>query len=154
MKCLSLLLIAASASAADVSAVKAVYLLPMSRGLDQYIAQKLAARGVVQVVTDPQKADAIFSDRIGANFEESLTELFKPPEEVKAAAKPEDIPAYTRPPMQPLSRGKGNLFLVDLQSRTVIWSAFIPPGASEAKQLSQVADKVAEQLAKARSAKK
>ncbi len=30
----------------------------------------------MQVVTDPQKADVVFTDRIGAAFEEHLNELY------------------------------------------------------------------------------
>jgi hypothetical protein len=149
MKPILILAIAAfPAIAADVSAVKNVYLLPMSRGLDQFLAQRLTAQGIVQVVTDPQKADAIFTDRVGANFEESLTELYQA---AKAAA-PEKIDevVYARPAMQPLSRGKGNIFLVDRNSHEVIWSAFVVAATSEAREMNKVASKVADQFAKAR----
>src|SRR5712692_6583605 len=100
-------------TAADLATTKAVYLMPMSRGLDQYLAQKLAAGGRFQVVTDPLKADAFFTDRIGSNFEESLSELLEP----KAVAAKQDDPSstYVRAAMQPLSRGKGNIFLIDRQ---------------------------------------
>src|SRR5258708_33224623 len=133
-------------SAADLAATKSVYLMPMSRGLDQYLAQKLSATGRFQVVTDPQKADAFFTDRIGSNFEESLPELLEP----KAVAAKQDDPAsnYVRPAMQPLSRGKGNIFLIDRQSHTVIWSAFITTKTSDAKELSHVAEHLANELSK------
>src|SRR5690349_3904623 len=103
----------ALAMAAGLEDVKAVYLLPMSRGMDQYLAERLAGQNIFQVVTDPQKADAIFTDRIGSSFEASLTELYKPPTEVKDSkdAK-QDTEVFARPSMQPLSRGKGNIFLI------------------------------------------
>ena len=139
---------AAPAPAADLAEIKAVYFLPMSRGLDQYLAQKLTAQGVLQVVTDPQKADAIFTDRIGANFEQSLVELYEPPKP-KTDEKAEDI--YQRPAMQPLSRGKGNIFLVDRKSRDVIWSTFVTPATSDAQEMTKVAAKVVAEFAKSKA---
>src|SRR5678815_5872407 len=67
------------AANAQVSAVKTVYVLPMAGGLDQYLALRLTSQGVLQVVTDPQKADAILTDGIGARLEASLTELYGTP---------------------------------------------------------------------------
>src|SRR5262249_36927549 len=91
------------AMAAGLEDVKAVYLLPMSRGMDQYLAERLAGQNIFQVVTDPNKADAIFTDRIGSSFEANLTELYKPPVEVKDSkeAKPE---AEVFPAAPPCSR--------------------------------------------------
>jgi hypothetical protein len=141
---------ACAAGAQGVADVKAVYLMPMSRGLDQYLAQRLSAQGIVQVVTDPKKADAVFSDRIGSNFEETLMDLFKEP---VSKEKKEDDSLFTRPAMQPLSRGKGNIFLVDLGTHSVLWSAFVVSKSTDAKDLNHVADQIADQLAKARKKK-
>src|SRR4029077_17872250 len=69
-------LFAISGAHAEVFGVKTVYVLPMAGGLDQYLALRLYSGGVLQVVTDPQKADAILTDGIGTRFEESLTELY------------------------------------------------------------------------------
>src|SRR5678809_764458 len=55
-----------SGAHAQVFGVKTVYLLPMAGGLDQYLALQLTSGGVLQVVTDPKKADAILTDGIGA----------------------------------------------------------------------------------------
>ena len=138
--------LALTAQAADLAAVKTVYLMPMSRGLDQYLAQKLAAVGRFQVSTDPAKADAFFTDRIGSNFEESLTELLEPKSVVEKKDDPAAPTAYTRPAMQPLSRGKGNVFLVDRHTHAVIWSAFAPAKTSDAAELSKIAQQLAEKL--------
>src|SRR5437762_7219070 len=73
------LLFSFSAAHAEVFGVKTVYLLPMAGGLDQYLALKLTSGGVLQVVTDPKKADAILTDGIGARLEDSLTELYGTP---------------------------------------------------------------------------
>src|SRR5438105_4290906 len=59
--------------------VKRVYLLPMTSGLDQYIANWLTKAGRFEVVTDPANADAIFTDRLGPAFEQKWAELYPPP---------------------------------------------------------------------------
>ena len=59
--------------------VKRVYLLPMSGGLDQYLANRLTKVGRFEVVTDPANADAVFTDRLGPAFEDKWNELYPPP---------------------------------------------------------------------------
>ena len=39
--------------------------MPMGRGLDQFIANRLTRMHVLQVVTDPAKADTIITDQRG-----------------------------------------------------------------------------------------
>jgi hypothetical protein len=67
----------ALAAAADLSAVKNVYVMPMSRGLDQYLASRLTAVGVFSVVTDPKLADAVLTDRVGDSLQSQL-EIISP----------------------------------------------------------------------------
>jgi hypothetical protein len=110
----------------------------------------LTASGVLQVVTDPQRADAILTDRIGVNFEQSLEELYAPP---KPEAEKREDSTYQRPAMQPLSRGKGNIFLVDRKTHTVIWSTFAEAKSSQASDMTRLADQITERLAKARKGK-
>ena len=100
---------------AEVFGVKTVYVLPMAGGLDQYLALELTSAGVLQVVTDPKKADAVFTDGIGARLEDSLTELYGAPID-KDQAKA-DSP---QPSMRPLSRSRGIVFLVNRTSRDVV----------------------------------
>jgi len=69
-------LLSMSAAAATLGEIKTVYLLPMSSGLDQYLAVQLTSGSVLQVVTDPQKADAIFTDHLGESLEQTLAELY------------------------------------------------------------------------------
>jgi hypothetical protein len=67
---------------ADLAGVHSVYLMPMSRALDQYLANRLTNEHVFQVVTDPKLADAIFTDRIGEGFQmqlETISPTPKPP---------------------------------------------------------------------------
>jgi hypothetical protein len=86
-----------------LTGVRNVYLLPMSGGLDQYLANKLTASRNFQVVTDPAHADAILSDQVGEGFEERLAELYPPP---PPPDKPADEKKQTAPYdfMEPRSR--------------------------------------------------
>jgi hypothetical protein len=81
MKRLLLLLSCSGAllCAAELSNVQSVYLMPMSHGLDQYLAGRLATERLFRVVTDPALADAIFSDRFGESFQAQLEALLPPP---------------------------------------------------------------------------
>jgi hypothetical protein len=151
MKLLAVFALAALTSAAgDLSGVKTVYLLPMSGGLDQYLAVRLTSTASFQVVTDPAQADAVFTDRIGSNFEQILKDTY--------AAKPADDKDVkqddsAKPTMQPLSRGKGSLFLVDRRTHVVLWSMFAKPKSSQAEDMNQLATRIASQLGKDRKAK-
>ena len=74
-----LVLGAAIVTLADVNPqlkqVNTVYILAMSGGMDQFLANQITASGVFQVVTDPKKADAIITDRLGEIFETKLAEF-------------------------------------------------------------------------------
>ncbi len=89
---------AALACAADLSDVHTVYLLKMTKGLDQYLANRLTGDHVFHVTTDPKFADAVFTDQIGEGFQSKLEELFPSPD-AKPAPKPksEDEESGRRP---------------------------------------------------------
>jgi len=141
-----------SLMAGDLSSVKSVYLMPMSGGLDQYLAVRLTSGGGgMQVVTDPQKADAIFTDRIGSNFEQSLQDMYGEKKKSDGKLSADD---FAKPASQPGSRGKGSLFLVDRQSRVVLWSVYALPKSRDADEMNHLAMKIAEQLGKDRTRKK
>lgn len=173
MKLLVFLSFAACASlmAADarLAGVQAVYVLPMSRGMDQYLANRLTANGVFRIVADPQKADTILTDSLGENFERRMEDLYPPPAPPKAAAADtgdkdkdkekdkaaadekdrETIKAEAKRASQPMSslgRGPGNYFLVDRATRNVIWSMYERPKDSRPDTLSHTADRVAERI--------
>jgi len=81
----------ALACAADLAGVHTVYVLPMSRGMDQYLANRLTNEHVFRVVTDPKLADAVFTDHISQAFQEQLEDFSpapKPPEPPKAETVP------------------------------------------------------------------
>lgn len=129
--------------------VHTVYLLPMSGSLDQYLAARLTRASLFQVVTDPQKADAIFTDRIGEGFEQKMQELFPPPEVKKAATDDDDkdpVKAYKRPASA--ARGRGTVFLVDKASRNVLWSAYLPIRGTQPDEVNRRADHLVERLQK------
>lgn len=73
-----LILPAIFAANADLVRVKSVYMLPMSNGMDQYLANHLLAADLYVVVTDPKAADAVFTDSLGPAFERKMTELYPP----------------------------------------------------------------------------
>jgi hypothetical protein len=135
--------------------VNTVYILAMSGGMDQFLANQITASGVFQVVTDPKKADAIITDRLGEFFESKFGELYPPP---APAAPPPDEAKKSDEKKSGLDlgggaarvssgqRGKGNLFIVDRKSRSVLWSIFEPPKDSTPAELSKTAGKVVKRL--------
>jgi hypothetical protein len=150
MKLLCVLFAAALTLAAQsLSGVKTVYLLPMSGGLDQHLAVSLTTGAVLQVVTDPDKADAIFTDTIGVSFEDRLKDLYQSSNK-KTDGKTDD---YTKPTMSPLSRGKGDIFLVDRKSHVVLWSMYATPKSSDSSDMNKLAEKIAAQFQKDRKGK-
>jgi hypothetical protein len=136
------------AAAADVRSVKTVYLLPMSNGLDQYLASRLASESVFQVVTDPKKADAVLTDHVGESFEKSLDDLYG-----STAPKDKDgddnSATTTFARVGGAIRTRGTYFLVDRNSRDVLWSGQEVPKDSTPKETRRVAARIAERLAKA-----
>jgi len=155
---LALSAFAASAQNPQLKQVNTVYILSMGGGMDMFLANHLTALHVFQVVTDPQKADAILTDRLGEVFEDRLKELYPPPAPPKVEEKDKDkddksakgkdwsgsdIP---KPRASSFNRGKGNLFIVDRKSRTVIWSIYEEPKGSSPGDLDKVADKIVKHL--------
>jgi hypothetical protein len=145
--------------AADLSSVRTVYMLPMAKSLDQYLANRLTNEHLFQVVTDPTKADAIFTDRIGEGFEQKLADMLAEPEEEtkEAPTKTEtkqpddargDISPVGQAPVNKLSkpgststmsRAKGTVFLVNAKTHEVVWSAYEPPKDSTSRQMDRTA---------------
>lgn len=102
---------------ADLAGVRTVYVMPMSRGLDQYLANRISNKGLFQVVTDPKLADAVFTDVIGDSFQSQLENIFPTPKpEVKKEAKPAeaagaaktDKPAASEKAEAPAKRAKAS----------------------------------------------
>jgi hypothetical protein len=155
----------------DLGAVKNVYLLKMSKGMDQYLANRLTNEHVFQIVTDPKLADAILTDQIGEGFEAKMGELFPPPEPVerpetpekpektdkdKTAAKGGDSQnmmamlgdTVNKLPTLSSSFGhaKGTLFLVDAKSKEVVWSTYDVPKDATSRQMDRTATDIVSRL--------
>ena len=134
-----------AASAGDLSGVKFIYLLPMSGGLDQHLAIRLARGSWVQVVTDVQKADAILTDAIGEGFERRLAEINGQGKKAETGKATED---FAHPSMRPLSHNRGNIFLVDRKTGNVLWSVSEKPKDNSPDSLTKTADRIAAHLEK------
>ncbi len=123
--------------------VKSVYLMPMTSGLDQYLANQLQTSGVYVVVTDPQSADAVFTDNLGPVFEKRMAELYPPQvEEEEEVEKKSD--ADTR--FLAARKGRGMFFLVERKSRQVVWSVYERPKDVTPDNLNRAAKRVADRL--------
>lgn len=144
----------------EILQIRTVYLLPMANGFDQYLANHLTRQGVLQVVADPARADAILTDRIGKPFERTLEELYPQPkaEEPKPAKEEEeterspavlDIKAPPQERATSFGRGRGTVFLVARGSRHVVWSIYARPKRTVPDELDATARRVASELEKA-----
>ncbi len=140
-------LIAFGCYGAEFAGVQTVYLLPMSGGLDQFLANRLAAAGVFQVVTEPKKAQAVLTDRLGPEFEQRMAELFPQAADSEEADrnKKEKEESAARP-LSSFGRSRGSVFLVDIATRTVLWSAYQPPKNSTAKEMDRAAARIVSRL--------
>jgi hypothetical protein len=138
-------LLASLVLGADVTAVKTVYLLPMSGGLDQYLANRLTGSQIFRVVTDPRLADAIFTDQLGEAFEKKLADLYPDPD-----ADPGEKDDNNKPQPNPsaFGRGRGAIFLVDVKSHAVIWSLYEKRVGSKPEVLDRTAVHIVQQLKK------
>ena len=177
MKRLVLLLSCCSALlyGAELSNVRSVYILPMARGLDQYLANRLTNEHTFQVVTDPKMADAVFTDHIGETFQNQMDALYPPPPPpvpVKAEPDPNEKPDRKKMKKDaddakgpglitdtvnklsnPASssgfgRSKGTVFLVDSKSHQVVWSTFDPPKGSTNNDLDRTASDIVKSIKK------
>jgi len=159
MRLLSLLLWSgALACAGDLSTAKTVYVLSMYRGMDQYLANRLTNDHLLQVVTDPKKADVIITDHIGDAFEQQMDTIFPPPEPAKTETKPAEETTGNSmfgPAMNKLTnpatsssfgRSKGTVFLVDAKSREILWSVYAPPKSTTGKDLDRTANDIVSRL--------
>jgi len=136
-----------------------VYLLTMTGGMDQYLANQLTSKHLFEVVTDPKLADAVMTEAIGPAFEARLLELLPPPPPPNAPPPPprqkgkENEPEAQGlvgggVPLRTASMGhaRGNLFLVELKTRRVIWSIYRLPKNRTSVELDRTSVQVAEDL--------
>ena len=150
--------------AVSLDDVKSVYLMPMSNGLDQYLADRLTHDHVIQVVTDPKIADAMITDRLGDSFQQQLFKLRpelkpvpppKPAKKKKEGDKDEDADESKDEKkdedMQVVSSfhaARGTVFLVHAKTQHVVWSTYEKPGSHDPKSMEHTASKIAKLLEK------
>jgi len=171
MRWTALFLLPVLAGAAEIggSNVRTVYVMPMSHGLDQYIANRLTRERTLEVIADPGHADAIFTDRLGESLEYRLEKLHPTPKPAEEAADSDsdsdsdkddssasdkaDKPASPKtygdsgpPPASTFGHGKGTLFLVDAHSRVILWSIYEKPPNSAPGDLDRTARRVVNRL--------
>ena|SRR3569623_1254754 len=154
MKQFLFVLIVATCAWAETSlaAGKNVYLTPMSGGLDQYLALQLTKDSVLQVVTDPTKADLVFADRVGEDFKQMMADLDsknQPQQPLKAG----EAPPFNRPNMRPMSKARGTIFLVDRHTGDVVWSTLEQPKSTSVDDLNAAAKHITGDLKKALKSK-
>lgn len=138
--------------------IKTVYILHMSRAFDQYLATHLTRGGVIQVVTDPQKADGVVTEQLGRSFEDQMEELYpkpKAPDPLPPADLEEKAPTSSPMldmkdpegrPRSTFGRGRGTVFIVHRASGNVVWSTYLRPKMPTADVLNDAAKQVAEQI--------
>jgi hypothetical protein len=137
--------ICSSAFAAGLGGAKTVYVMPMANGLDQYLAVRLTTESVLQVVTDPQKADVVFTDHVGQGFEESLAELSgSKPASTKSD---ESAEVFARVGTHGL-RGRGAAFLVDRKTHDILWSVYERPKHVSSDEMKRTADRIVGKLSR------
>ena len=136
-----------AASAAGLSDVKTVYLMPMSNGLDQYLAVQLTTGAVLQVVVDPQKADAVLTDHLGQSFEQSLADLYGAKSHSSDKDQTDDSGGtFAHSGMQG-QKGRGNIFLVNSKTHDVLWSFYEFPKDKTPGGMKRTAGRIAAKLA-------
>src|SRR5258708_20101706 len=133
----------AGASGADFHDVKAVYILAMTGGLDEYLAVRLTTGVILQVVTDPKKADAVLTDHLGESFQKSFDDLYG----AAPAASSDSNQTFAR--VGGGQRSKGTFSLVDRKTRDIVWSDDERPKGNPADELRRVASRIADHLNKA-----
>ena len=148
----------------ELAPVQNLYVLPMSHGFDQYLANHLTQTGRFRIVTDPMHADAILTDTLGATFDARYNQLYPPPKAAKAKSDSADkkqsqldaardtIEQKEREDQQLRSstfgRGRGNLFLVMRSTKYVVWSGYKRPKNLRPDELDKLAGHFASQLRK------
>jgi hypothetical protein len=138
--------------------VKTVYLLPMSYGFDQFLANRLTQEGVARVVTHPRDADAVFTDVVGPGLDRKLHDLFPdlfrdpdaPPVSKQEGEQPKDVKVMNPEdaPRSTFGRTKGNYFLLDFRSGQVLWSTYERPKTFQPDDLDKASGRVVRRLAR------
>ncbi len=148
MKAIAAVSLFAAALSAQYAGPKTVYILPMTAGLDQYLAQWLTKDHVMTVVADPKAADVVMTDRLGEGFEEKLKEIRPDLAKTSKSDKDDTNSAGTAPHRFTTAKTQGTIFLVDAKTRQVLWSDYQkPPRSHSDHDLNRTAEEIAKKLA-------
>ena len=148
MKSIAAVALFAAVLSAQYAGPRTVYILPMTAGLDQYLAQWLTKDHVMTVVADPAAADVVMTDRLGEGFEEKLKQIR--PELAKSAGsdKNDKGSGATTQHRFTTAKTQGTIFLVDPKTRKVVWSDYQkPPRSHSDRDLNRTAEEIAKTLA-------
>jgi len=136
----------------ELSTVHTVYILGMSNGLDQFLANRLTNSGVLWVVLDPAKADAILTDRLDEGFWGWLNARYPTSSRAPVPERRDDLRSKNL--TGPTGRIRGTVFLVDPKSRLVLWSSYNQAKKASADELDGVAVRVTRSLTESLGGKK
>ena len=131
----------------NLASVHKVYMTSMAGGLDQYLAQMLTREGLFVVVVDPKQADAVWSERVDEAFTDTLRDLY-PPAPAKAEKKDTGDVQIDPPRKHSFGGGRGNIFLVGVGSRQVVWSTYLKLQDRSPKAMHRAAQDIVKQLKK------
>lgn len=147
MRCLLLALLPAAllGTNPDLMKVKSVYILPMSNGMDQYLANRLQQSDIYVVTSDPQTADAVFTDGLGPPFERKMAELYPVVKDEEEEEEPQEKPQER---IMSFRKGKGTYFLVERSSKRVVWSTYAPAKNARADEMDKAARDITNRLKK------
>ena len=127
-----------------LSRVHTVYILGMSNGLDQFLANRLTSSGAAWVVLDPARADAVLTDRLDEIFWTWLNGRYPLESKVPAPAHRDDLRSKELTGVS--GKVRGTVFLVDPKSRLVLWSCYHQAKKATADEMDHAAAQVAKHL--------
>jgi len=121
-----------------------VYVLEMSNGLDQHLANRLTGERVLWVVLEPNRADAVLTESLDEWFWTWLAKNYPPAPGAPVTPGGRASPSRRSPLAN--SRRPGMVFLVDPRSKVVLWSAWGHPRGSSPDEQERSADRIIDQL--------
>ncbi len=121
-------------AAQTLQSVHTVYVFPMQNAFDQYLVDRVVRDHVFQVISDPAKADAVFTDHLGQAFEDAFDDRVL---DLESTPNAEVHRAF--------SSSRGTLFLVN-RAKQVVWSDFEKPGNTTPKDLDRKAARAVKHL--------
>jgi hypothetical protein len=123
---------------------KTVYILEMSNGLDQHLANRLTGERLLWVVLEPSRADAILTESLDQPFWTWLARVYPSPP--GALGPPSSRGSASRRDPLANSRRPGMVFLVDPRAKVVLWSAWERPRGPSPDELEHSAERIANHL--------